>query len=237
MPWRVVAGTPCARALERVRADLLTPYPHWQRAPLSGRSGDRHTPRPSCRARPRGAHRAQSAPCPGGWCDRDPWTAPSSPGDFSQTGPGPHAAPRRGGCLLSARRTAFPGRARLPSGEPGLSSALRLRADCGENKARCPRAGNSARRLGRPRLCPGCWLTSRPRCRKRVSPAAASGGLRPSPRPPRRGPQALSCLRAPPSPLSPHKRLSAERPQPETGPRPERRCCGAAFPWAHARPL
>lgn len=40
-----------------------------------------------------------------------------------------------------------------------------------------------------------------------------------------------------PSPLSPHKRLSAERPQPETGPRPERRCCGAAFPWAHARPL
>lgn len=40
-----------------------------------------------------------------------------------------------------------------------------------------------------------------------------------------------------PSRLSPHKRLSAARPQPETGPRPERRCCGAAFPWAHARPL
>lgn len=70
-----------------------------------------------------------------------------------------------------------PGRARPPSGEPGLSSALRLRADCGENKARCPRAGNSARRLGRPRLCPGCWLTSRPRCRKRVSPAAVGGGF------------------------------------------------------------
>lgn len=109
MPWRVVAGTPCARALERVHADPRTPYPHWQRAPLSGRSGDRHAPRPSCRARPRGAHRAQSAPCPGGWCDWDPWTAPSSPGDFSQTGLGPHAAPRRGGCLLSARRTACPG--------------------------------------------------------------------------------------------------------------------------------
>lgn len=106
MPWRVVAGTPCARALEHVRADPLTPYPHWQRAPLSGRSGDRHTPRPSCRARPRGAHRAQSAPCPGGWCDRDPWTAPSSPGIFPRQARGPtrrlvgadvsspHAAPR-----------------------------------------------------------------------------------------------------------------------------------------------
>lgn len=29
----------------------------------------------------------------------------------------------------------------------------------------------------RPRLCPGCWLTSRPWCRKRVSPAAVGGGF------------------------------------------------------------
>lgn len=140
-----------------------------------------------------------------------------------------------------------PGRARPPSGEPGLSSALRLRADCGENKARCPRAGNSARRLGRPRLCPGCWLTSRPRCRKRVSPAAVGGGFCEPGRCGWRTPAvaAASARRvagavvSPCAPVasSPHKRLSAERPQPETGPRPERRCCGAAFPWAHARPL
>lgn len=236
MPWRVVAGTPCARALERVRADPLTPYPHRQRAPLSGRSGDRHTPRPSCRARPRGAHRAQSAPCPGGWCDRDPWTAPSSPGDFSQTGPGPHAAPRRGGCLLSARRTACPGglgRRRGSQASPQPFGSGRI---AGRTRPGVPGQGTalgdsaahaSVQGAGSP-LGPVQEACEPGRCGWRVPAVAAASARRVA------GAVVSPCA---PVASSPHKRLSAERPQPETGPRPERRCCGASFPWAHARPL
>lgn len=130
----------------------------------------------------------QSSPRPGSQCDQDPWTAPSSPGDISQTGLEPHAVPHLGGrvpsSLHAAVLCAHGGHGHRP-GEPCLSSALRFQTDHGENKARRPRGGDSSRRVSRPRHCPGCWLISWPRCRKRLSPGSCQmQGSRRQMRPP-----------------------------------------------------